>query len=363
MPKGPNDVRLVELNADDARWRTFVEAHPDALVYHHPAWIETLHVAYGYEPLVLGSEQDGGELTGVLPLMRKRGLATGKRLSSLPHTPVAGLLASDPGSATALTEEAEARARAERGMGLELKSAAPLDAAGGALDGGAWSTSYSLALPDTVDELRFGNSRNHGRIKWAVNKASRSGVSVREAESEEELVRWHRLYLETMRWHVVPPRPYAFFRAAWQILRPAGLMRLLLAERAGGDGARIIAGSMLFTAAATVLYAYNGRAASELASRPNDVLQWHAIHDAVAAGARRYDFGEVEEDQQGLTEFKKKWGAEPVTLYRYTLKDGKRARAHASGSGGQARRLAGWVWRRLPLPLTERLGAVAYRRL
>ena len=354
---------VVELSVDESRWRTLVEAHPDGLVYHHPAWIETLHAAYGYEPLVLGAEEDGGALAGVLPLMRKRGLATGKRLSSLPHTPVAGPLASDPGAAKALTEAAAARAHAERGTGLELKSAATLDAADGALEGGAWSTSYSLPLPASVDELRFGNSRNHGRIKWAVNKASRSGVEVREAKSEEELARWHRLYLETMRWHVVPPRPYAFFRAAWEILRPPGLMRLLLAERAAGGESRIIAGSMLFTGSATVLYAYNGRAASELASRPNDVIQWHAIHDAVAAGARQYDFGEVEEDQQGLTEFKKKWGAQPVTLYRYTLKDGKRGRTPSSGSPGRARRLAERVWRRLPLPVTERLGAAAYRRL
>jgi hypothetical protein len=166
-----------------------------------------------------------------------------------------------------------------------------------------------------------------------------------------------------MRWHAVPPRPYAFFRAAWQILRPAGLMRLLLAERAADGESRIIAGSMLFTGTATVLYAYNGRAASELASRPNDVIQWHAIHDAVAAGARQYDFGEVEEDQQGLSEFKKKWGAQPVTLYRYTLEDGKGSRTASSGSPGRMRRLGERVWRRLPLPVTERLGAVAYRRL
>ncbi len=357
-------ARIVELGVDDARWQSFVERHPDALVYHHPAWVNTLQAAYGYAPLVLGSERDGHELSGVLPLMRKRGLATGKRLSSLPHTPVAGPLAADADAARALALEAGARARAERGTDLELKCEHPLDAHSLGLDGGPWSTSYSLALPETVDEVRFGNSRNHGRIKWAVNKAARSGVVVREAETEDDLALWHRLYLETMRWHVVPPRPYGFFRAAWEILRPTGLMRLLLAERSGnGEDARVIAGSMLFTVGASVLYAYNGRTASELATRPNDVLQWHAIHDAVAAGARRYDFGEVEENQKGLTEFKKKWGAQPVTLHRYTLRDGKGSRHPGPASGGRARRLAEHVWRRLPLEVTARLGSLAYRRL
>jgi CelD/BcsL family acetyltransferase involved in cellulose biosynthesis len=355
-------ARVVELDTDDARWQSYVEGHPEGLVYHHPAWIRTLRAAYGYEPVVLGLETEDHGLVGVLPLMRRRGLFTGRRLASLPHTPVCGPLGSDAAAVRALAEAA-ARTATERGTGLELKCDGPLEPAAASLDGGPWSTSYSLMLPTDTSEIRFGNSRNHGRIKWAVNKAARSGVTVRDAANEDELARWHRLYLETMRWHVVPPRPYGFFRAAWEILRPAGLMRLLLAERSDAAGSRIIAGAMLFTGSSTVLYAYNGRAASELAARPNDVLQWHAIHEAVAAGARRYDFGEVEEDQQGLTEFKTKWGAQPVTLHRYTLHDGKGGAGRSGQSGGRARRLGGQVWRRLPLSVTARIGAVLYRRV
>src|SRR5438094_166073 len=51
--------------------------------------------------------------------------------------------------------------------------------------------------------------------------------------------------------------------------------------------------------------------------RPNDAIQWRAIHDACASGYRRFDFGEVMEDDHGLAEFKSKWGTQPLRLYRY----------------------------------------------
>jgi hypothetical protein len=71
----------------------------------------------------------------------------------------------------------------------------------------------------------------NSHIKWAVNKATRLGVKVREAQTERELQVWYGLYLQTMRRLVVVPKPYRFFQLAWQRLRPRGLLRLLLAER------------------------------------------------------------------------------------------------------------------------------------
>jgi hypothetical protein len=50
-----------------------------------------------------------------------------------------------------------------------------------------------------------------------------------------------------------------FFEAIWELLRPAGLMRLLLAEQIV-DGERcVLAGSMLVMFGSTVSYAFNAR--------------------------------------------------------------------------------------------------------
>lgn len=348
-------MRVVEIDPrSDSRWGAFVAGQPDALVFHHPAWLRALIAAYGYEPAVLACEDDTGNLTGVLPLVRKRGWVTGRRLVSLPHTPVAGPLAADQAIRRMLA--AAAVERAGHGVRVELKTPThePLDG----LAAVPWSATYVLRLPADPDALRFGSSRNHRRIRWAVNKAEKQGVQLRVATGEGDLRAWHQLYLETMRAHAMPPRPYRFFCALWDSLRPAGLLRLLLAEQRG----RLVAGSMFLMFGSTVFYAFNGRRPEDLGLRPNDVLQWRALHDARAAGFLRYDFGEVEAQQRGLAEFKAKWGAEPVTLYRHVHPP-----RPSSGNGSRVptrpRAWAQAAWRRLPLAATARIGDVVYGRL
>lgn len=352
---------VVRLDPGDARWDAYVRDHPDALVYHHPAWFQTLRRAYGHDPTVLAVENGSGALEGVLPLLRKRGILTGHRLASLPHTPAAGPLASSREATAALIAAATALARERPGLQLEVKTATPLVDAEG-LEPSESGTRYVLPLPEE-GEVRFGNSRNHGRIRWAVRRAERSGVRVREAGDVSDLRSWHRLYLETMRDHVVPPLPFRFFRAAWETLRPSGLMRLLLAERTGARGtSSMVAGSVFLVLGATTVYAYNGRRRADLHVRPNDVIQWHAIHDAAAAGMRVYDFGEVSADQDGLAEFKRKWGAHPMPLHTYSF-GASTPREGRAEAGAGAPRWAESLWRRLPLDVTAAVGALAYRYL
>jgi CelD/BcsL family acetyltransferase involved in cellulose biosynthesis len=355
---------VVELANGDPRWASFASGHPDGLVYHHPAWSDVLERAYGHERLALGYEDADGNLRGVLPLFRTRGLVTGRRLSSLPHTPVAGPLGDGDTAMAALVEAAIERIHAGENSWLEVKTANPdIGELVAGMASARWDSTYVLELPSAPDEIRFGTSRNHGRIKWAVNKATRHGVRLRTAETVADLRSWYSLYLETMRSHAVPPRPFGFFAAIWDILRPLNLARLILAERPAGDHAAVVAGSFFLMSSTTVLYAFNGRRRAELSLRPNDVIQWHAIHDACRDGFRHYDFGEVTDDQQGLAEFKSKWQAEPKPLFRYYFPAERQGHGSKLRSGGRIHRTATHVWRRLPLPITVLVGARLYRHL
>jgi CelD/BcsL family acetyltransferase involved in cellulose biosynthesis len=355
---------VVELPDGDPRWAAFASGHPEGLVYHHPAWSKVIERAYGHQPLALGYEDADGNLRGVLPLFRTRGLVTGRRLSSLPRTPVAGPLADGDTAMAALVEAAIDRVQAGESSWLEVKTAsAHIGELVAGMASARWDPTYVLELPSTPDEIRFGNSRNHGRITWAVKKAARHGVRLRTAETVADLRSWYSLYLETMRPHAVPPRPFGFFAAIWDILRPLNLARLTLAERPAGNHAAIVAGSFFLMSSATVLYAFNGRRRSELSLRPNDFIQWHAIHDACHNGFRRYDFGEVTDDQRGLAEFKSKWQAEPKSLFRYYFPAERKGHGSKLRSGGRIHRAAAHAWRRLPLPITELIGARLDRHL
>jgi hypothetical protein len=357
------EFHVIEIDPQvDPRWRAFVAAHPDGLIYHHPAWLQVIEQAYRYEPINLAYEDTSGQLLGILPLFRTRGLVTGRTLSSLPHTPVAGILAQSDKVAAALVRAAVERVRADSGTRLQLKM--PSAVLNGLVDdvvGVPWEETYVLELPQRTEELRFGNSRNRGRIKWAINKAAKLGVQVRPAESERELRAWFQLYLETMRWHHIPPRPYRFFQAAWEIMRPPGLMRLLLAEQHEAGQSRLLAGSLFLMFGRSVFYAFNGRRREDLSFRPNDILQWQAIHDACEDNFRCYDFGEVEENQSGLAEFKSKWGAERRRMYRYYYPAPSELGSVVLKSNGYARRITNAAWERLPLKMTAVMGEWLHR--
>lgn len=366
-------TRVVELKlAEDARWDAYVERHPAAEVYHHSGWLRSLSIESNQPVVALASETDGGELRGVLPLMRTRGLrfasaggALGSRLSSLPRTPVAGPLVDDDAALADLVSAAHARTRP--GERLQLKTTRPIDdLLPEPMAVTRWRPTYVVDLPDHQDDLRFGTSRNHGTVMRSIRKAERLGVSVRIADEEGDLRTWYRLYLDLCRHRAQPPRPYRFFQSLWTLMRPRGLMRLLLAD-APGAGARrqIIAGNVLLTLGDTVSYAFNGRLASALSSRPNELLHWHAMRDAIEAGHRRYDLGEVAEDNAGLTRFKEKWGARAEFTYRYHAPP---LSTDQAGYGSIERasalsRLVSGAWRHVPLPITRLAGEAIHRLL
>ncbi len=367
------NLRVIETDPEtDPRWRAFVLSHPRGSIYHHPAWLQTLSREYGQKVLCLACESQSGRLLAAMPTMYTRGLPfkvggslTGRRLSSLPRTPVAGPLSYDGRATIAIIQAALARVREQPHVQLQIKTDGPeLD---GLVDGlfcAPWRNSYVLELPrSTEGPFRISDGHERARIKWAVNKAAKLGVLVRPAETESELLAWYRLYLDTMRRNSVPPRPYRFFLALWEVLKPQGMMQLLLAEHRQGTKTRIIAGSIFFMFAGTVSYAFNGSHREDLSLRPNDAIQWRAINDACKEGYMQFDFGEVPEGHHELAKFKSKWGAKPSRMYRCYSQAPEASRTVVDRSKSNAASLAETLWRQLPIKATEWMGDRIYSYL
>src|SRR5438445_1066208 len=187
-------LRVVDVDpSSDDRWDAFARRH--GVVYHHSGWLRALEREYAHESIALLCEDAVG-VCGILPLVRTRGLPSvlklggqvvERRLSSLPRTPVAGPLFTSLEAGAALLGAAIERVRTEPRLRLELKPEGTLDGVTDGVVGVPWRLTYVLSLPVRSGELRFGNSRNHARIKWSVNKAIGSNVQVREAESSDDL--------------------------------------------------------------------------------------------------------------------------------------------------------------------------------
>lgn len=386
-------LRVVELDFRlDSRWEEFVSSHPDALIFHHPDWLTALEDEYGSKCIGLACEGENRRLRGVMPLFLTKGLpfrlgrnATNSRLSSLPRTPAAGPLALDEDAARELTRHAIQLAGSLSGTQLEIKTRmAGLENSVEGLSCMPWRSTYVEELPTAVEgrpwsefwervrlprkcgpckgcrRLRFGNAKLQHRVNWAVNKAVKLGLVVREADSEQDLERWYALHLETMRHNAVPPRSYRFFVGLWSSMQPKGRLRLLVAEQELNGSKRMVAGSILLKYGQTAVYAFTGCAPEDFCLHPHDLIQIESIRDACKGGFRWYDFGEVAEDHPELAQYKTKWGARPKPLYRYyspAIKD------NASSAGSASTSMVRKVWRHLPVRATRILGDLIYRYL
>jgi hypothetical protein len=348
----------------DPRWDSFVRADPGASAYHLGAWAAVLRKAYGFQPEYLALAGSDGELRGALPVMRTRGLMTGRRLRSLPVVPPTGPLAASDGGKRALIQAA-CRLTDEKAKIWTLHSrGAGCDELVPELLRQPKYPTWILELPEDPDELRASWKKTSNNLFRNLRKADKAGVSVREGRDESDLRAFYALYLRTMRRRCSLPRPYRQLSEDRRLLQPDGTFRLFVAEHEG----HIVAGGVFHSFGDTLDLLYNGSDDSRLDLRPNHALYWHAIRWAVEAGHRRLDFGHAR-PESSLARFKAQWSAREVPEYRYDYvpgappaiepAEGKSRPLHGRGRDGKLER----VWPRLPLRATRMAGAIAYRYL
>ncbi|MGA2782359.1 MAG: GNAT family N-acetyltransferase [Smithella sp.] len=348
----------------DQEWCDFISERSDATIYHHPAWLMVLQNETKQPVLRLVCRDENARLVGVYPLQYTLGVPLGlggilaaKRLSSLPRTPIGGPIAVNNVVEAMLVKKAiEISGKNGGGRLIQIKSYDhTLHETIPGLSRFFWREVYITKIPRAPKEIRFGNSKNHTAIKWAVNKALRHGIKVRYSHSDSDLIKWYDLYADTMRFHAVPARSINFFRGVWKYLMPLGLAQLILAEAGKEDETEIIAGNILFRYNKTIVDAFNGSKRETFELRPNDLLHWAAIHDAQTAGFEYYDLGEVADDHEGLSSYKKKWASETRSLYHFYYPEpdmpDKKSIGKRNGIGMKRK-----LWNLLPIKITTMIG-------
>ena len=345
-------LSIKETTAPDPSWDTL--ARERGLFYHDPRWIIELSKAYSY-PLTCLTAVDAGRTVGFLVLAEIPRLLGPRRLVSLPFSYAAGPLTEKPETGFLLVQHARQLAE-ERGIRrLEIKQRDPgLDPPAA---GFIRVQHYSSYVLDTAGGESAVLARLHASsTRRGIRKAEKEGVVVTRASSEEEWLELARLEEETAHRHGVPAPPRSFFLGACRYLQNHGLADLYLARlQAGG----IAAGIVVWKGPREWIYAYGASRPESLPFRPNHLLLWTAVKDAIAAGVR-FDFGRAAPEQEGLVEFKVRWGGQPVPLsYDYWPSAGGLNVADRS-RGPLA--LAARVWSRLPARLT-RSGSFLYRYL
>lgn len=147
------------------------------------------------------------------------------------------------------------------------------------------------------------------RARNGVRKAEKSGVRVREAATLADFDSFYSMHVDTYSRTGMQHRPYAYFKAYWDLMRPKGLVRFLVAEK---DRA-MIACNMVLCYRGWMLY---GAGASDVRYKTlnaGSLLQWHTMTGGKQQGLSKYDLGTVayprpRKKEASILAFKSQWG-------------------------------------------------------
>jgi lipid II:glycine glycyltransferase (peptidoglycan interpeptide bridge formation enzyme) len=286
---------------EDPRWRTFVEGHPRASVFHSPEWLEALRRTYGYEPIGLTTSAPGEKITNGVVFCRVKSWLTGRRMVSLPFSDHCQPLAETEAELEHLVYALEVERATSRSRYVEIR---PIDLAGSTRS--SFNTDrtfyfHRLSLKPTLDEIFHGFHKDC--VQRKIRRAQREELSYEDGRSDTLLDQFYQLLTVTRRRHGLPPQPLTWFRNL------IACMGDKLKIRVTSKDGRPVASILTLQNKDTLTYKYGGsdRSLSNLGGM--QLLFWKTIEEAKRDGLAEFDMGRSDWHNHGLVDFKKRWGA------------------------------------------------------
>ena len=346
-------LRILPLDGRAGGWDEFVATRPEATFFHRASLPPLIAQVFRHRDRSVLALQDG-VVVGVLPLVELRTRLFGHALISLPFCVYGGPLASDDAVGRALLEHAAGLLRDTGAAALELRGLAPQPANWFAASG-TWTDRSGLyaSFRKTIGVDPELNMKAIPRKQRAVlRKGLERGLAVRT--SRDAGAAW-RLYAESVRNLGTPVFPRRWFE---------GLLATFPADAdatmVGNDG-QDVSGVLTLHWRDEVLPYYGGGTPAARDCQAFDVMYWDVMTRAAARGATVFDFGRSKEGT-GAYAFKKNWGFAPTPLtYRFLLRPGEAVPEH--NPLNPKYRLMIDTWKRLPLPVANRIGPLLARGL
>ena len=347
---------MIDTSLTDPGVSTFVRQQSNGSFYFEKAWLDLITRLYGYSLIPLTTKSPTGQITGFLPLCLMKSPLTGKRLVSLPFSDLCPLLAEDEASATDLINQAIYLAQQEKVRYLELRTGfhEVLAKRSDLVESNLYME-WLMPLAADPDVIW---SKLRKPVQHQVKKSQKLDVHIRIAQNRADVAQYYRLHLQTRcKKHGMPAQPQRYFFELWDTFAASGAMYLLLAEYQK----TVIAGMILLASGSTMRYAYGASDEQYLKLAPNNLLMWTAIKLGCTLGYSTFDMGRTACDNEGLMEYKRRWGAvqEPIPYYYYPHTSGLAATSESSWKY----RLLTSCWKRLPLPVAGSLGGYLYKHL
>lgn len=298
---------IITLNPlTDERYRTFVNEHPSATVFHTPEWLRVLHETYGFTPGCAAIE-NGNDLHGVLPYMVTRGFSGKTRVVSLPFSDFCEPLLSDRIDFDGVLDA----------MAHNHPKASGIDIRGGKALLGNVVAGQSVVM-HTVncipDEDALFHSLKH-TVRRNIKKAEREGLLCTFETTLEAVQKFYHLNCITRRDHGLPPQPWKFFKNIWCHFINGGKGFVVTVQYNG----KAIASALFLVFGQNVYYKYGASVKKHQQFRPNDLIIWKSLLYCNKMNYTSLNLGRTEPAHTGLLRFKQGWGGmeSVVHYFRY----------------------------------------------
>ena len=306
---------------DQQAWREFITEHPAASIFHSPEMFQVFERVKGHTPHLWAAIDDSGKVFALftpVEVTLKDGLLSSLTTRMIAYGSV--LYALDPIGEAALNQLLQTYC-SQVGQGAlftELRNLFDLSGVQPILESCRFNfeghLNYLIDLDRSVDEIMQGIGK---RTRKQIRRGLRQGnVVISQVSQPEQLDAWYQVLQETYDAARVPLGDKGLFTAAFDILQPRGMIKLLLASV--DDKLVSCSAELLFK---DIIYGwYGGTDRAYSAYVPNELLIWHLLEWGALNGYRVYDFGGAGKPGEvyGVRDFKAKFGGDLVNYGRNT---------------------------------------------
>lgn len=349
FPLSAENIAIADLRdpGECARVEGFV-ADAGGTPFHRPAWLRAVERGTGQRATGLVAEK-AGQVTGWLPLTEVHSPIFGRALVSSGFAVGGGVLAANDRTAIALCRRAEELAERLSCQTIELR--------GGVLPDGWDITTIShcgfvtnLAADEEAQLLAIPRKQ-----RAEIRKGLKLELTSETGRSKADREAHYAVYAESVRNLGTPVFPRSLFDA---VLDAFGDDADILTIR--HEGAPVASVLSLYHDGAVMPY-WGGGTFAARHLRANEVMYFQLMLHAVRRGCTRFDFGRSKIGG-GPYNYKKNWGFDPQALaYASWAAPGTQKRNIDPTSDTYAARVE--LWKRLPLPIANRLGPLIAKGL
>lgn len=330
----------VQVCGDAAAWDAYVASATQSSRYHQWAWQEAIRETFGHESYNLAATE-GGEITGVLPLVRMRSRIFGHFLVSMPFSSYGGVLASTAGTRDALLMHAAGLARELGVSHVELRQ--------GGSEQIEWcdttaKVTMEVELPSTVQQL---SDRLSPKMRKRIRYARKNGLEPKW-EGLEGIGNFYPVFAANMRNLGTPVYPKNWFENICR--RFPGEIRILSLFEHGQP----VASAFVSIYRDSVELPWAATLPESREKFSPLLLYWTLLEWALENGYRRVDLGRCTPGS-GNHDFKRRWvcNEKPLHWY-YWLAPG--APVPELRPDNPRYRIATRMWKHLPLNVANFLG-------